>query len=431
MEVLQGEIRALPGVRRLAVGWIRRCLLVCRRCRDRLRQVLCHDCSGGHGYNYSTLYLRKTFAVANPTAWDKLLLELKRDDGVVVWINGRLALMDNVTQAELPFDATAISAIEDTEFAPFDLGSAASFLVAGTNVIAVQVLNASLSGSSDCFIDVRLTAPKPSASTTTPAPTVTPTVSRQPGKYEIEPVWESGVLPTFNANIKVPASAVKPGRTYRLRCRMKDDTGRWSHWSAPVQFVAGEPISAGILADLRLTELMYNPAPGADGTAGDEFEFIELKNIGDETLDLSSVSITSGVTFSFQGSDVTSLGSGAFVLVVRNRPAFLSRYGTTLSGRIAGQYSGKLSNNGEQVTIVDFWNGTLADLSYGDGSGWPLSADGAGHSLVPVDAAPSGRAGRIAARRRQLAGEHLSRRLARSGGPAADRRRGHQRIHGG
>ncbi len=35
---------------------------------------------------------------------------------------------------------------------------------------------------------------------------------------------------------------------------------------------------------------MYNPAAAASGDAtdNDEFEFIELKNIGDETLDLTT-----------------------------------------------------------------------------------------------------------------------------------------------
>jgi len=86
---------------------------------------------------------------------------------------------------------------------------------------------------------------------------------------------------------------------------MKDDSGRWSHWSDPNQFVAGDPLSAGIINDLRVTELMYNPAEPTAGevAAGfndnDDFEFIELKNTGDETLDLTYVSFTDGITFDF------------------------------------------------------------------------------------------------------------------------------------
>jgi len=180
---------------------------------------------------------------------------------------------------------------------------------------------------------------------------------------------------------------LRAGRTYRVRCRMKDSSGRWSHWSGPVQFVAGEALAAGLLADLRITEVMYHPAASGDDTDGDAFEFIELQNTGDETLDLSTVSFTDGVTFAFADSQVVSLGPGQFVLVVQNEAAFASRYGPSLSAQIAGEYEGRLANGGETVQLEDFWNGTLAAFSYSDGRGWPVAADGGGHSLVPEAAA--------------------------------------------
>jgi len=211
----------------------------------------------------------------------------------------------------------------------------------------------------------------------------------RPGKYEIDAVWESQEITDFNSNIQIPASAVKVDRTYRVRCRMKDNTGRWSHWSDPVQFIAGQPLSAGILENLRITEVMYNPAaqPAGNPTDNDEFEFIELKNIGEETLDLTFVSFVDGITFDFSNSSVTSLLPGEFVLVVRNEAAFKSCYGTDLSSKIAGEYSGKLSNNGENISLVDFWNGTIVEFEYNDGQGWPVSPDGGGHSLVALNSA--------------------------------------------
>jgi lamin tail-like protein/CotH protein len=336
--------------------------------------------------NYSTVYLRKSFDVAGVSTLDGLILELKYDDGINVWVNGHLVFQDNVEATDLPYDATSISAIEVVDFVSYDLGVPSELLVDGTNVVAIQLLNASLAGSSDCFVDVRLTGEKAEDTGDDETPT-TPQVYRgRPGKYEIDPVWESAELTEFNADVTVPAAVVRSGRTYRLRCCMQDTTGRWSHWSAPVQFVAGEAVAAGILADLRLTELMYNPAdaPAGDAAGNDEFEFIELQNVGDETLDLSTVSLTDGVTFDFAGSDVTTLGPGQFVLVVRSRDAFLARYGVALGNLIAGEYQGQLSNGGENVKLEDFWNGTIAEFEYSDGRGWPLAADGTGHSLVPL-----------------------------------------------
>ena len=67
-------------------------------------------------------------------------------------------------------------------------------------------------------------------------PQTKPTV---PGRYEITAVWESGELREFNEQLVLPAETVKTGHAYRVRVRMKDHTGRWSHWSPPVQFEVG------------------------------------------------------------------------------------------------------------------------------------------------------------------------------------------------
>ena len=222
-----------------------------------------------------------------------------------------------------------------------------------------------------------------------------------PRKYEIETVWESNDLTVFQAGVQIPGSAVEIGHSYRVRCKMKDTSGRWSHWSSPVKFIVGEPVAAHILDDLRITEVMYNPgdpdvSKGELDVDSDEFEFIELKNIGQEVLDLTYVSFVQGITFNFYGSSVTSLGPGQFVLVVRNKEAFESRYGTGLSGRIAGQYidyGTKLDNTGETVQLVDTWNGSIAQFTYSDDRGWPLPADGSGHSLVPLASALPGEPG--------------------------------------
>ncbi|MCL5282837.1 MAG: lamin tail domain-containing protein, partial [Planctomycetes bacterium] len=293
--------------------------------------------------SYTSIYLRKTFEVADLAAFDSLILEVQYDDGINLWINGKLAYRDNLAGENLPYTAVATTAIENLNFVQVDLGDPRTRLVEGTNVIAIQVLNSSRTDSSDCFIDVRLLGPK-SQGTGTAGSVALPTPGKGPGQYEIEAAWESDEIKTFTSDIKIPAAAVTPGRTYRVRGRMQDSTGRWSHWSNPVQFIAGEPLAAGILSDLRITEVMYNPPVLANGaTDNNEFEFIELKNIGDETLDLSGVSFDKGVIFSFAGSSIKTLGPGQFTLVVKNKQAFLSRYGSALSNLVAGEYQGKLA----------------------------------------------------------------------------------------
>ena len=70
-------------------------------------------------------------------------------------------------------------------------------------------------------------------------PGVPPFRPTGPHGYEIESEWESEVMSEFSSAITVPADAVTAGRTYRVRVRFMDDTGRWSHWSAPVELQVG------------------------------------------------------------------------------------------------------------------------------------------------------------------------------------------------
>ena len=197
---------------------------------------------------------------------------------------------------------------------------------------------------------------------------------------EYTPVWESGTLASFNNNIAIPASAVKPGHTYRARVRMQDSTGRWSHWSAPYQFTATVPDQvADLRRNLMISEIMYHPHDSED------YEFIELLNISkSQTLDLTEVSFTAGIDFDFAASPVTSLAPGERVLVVKNLPAFESRYGSSLPVAGTWEATDNLSNSGERLTL-SFGGAVIHDFIYDDAAPWPMAADGDGSSLMLID----------------------------------------------
>ncbi|MES2476219.1 MAG: lamin tail domain-containing protein [Verrucomicrobiota bacterium] len=55
-------------------------------------------------------------------------------------------------------------------------------------------------------------------------------------KYEVSGIWSSS---SSGTTMEIPAQEVKTGKTYRVRVRYMDATGRASHWSAPIQFVVG------------------------------------------------------------------------------------------------------------------------------------------------------------------------------------------------
>lgn len=336
---------------------------------------------------YCTLYFRMKFEVsaAELAAIDSLRFETFYDDGFKVWINEKLVVRDHAPGEEIPYNGdlrnySGYSYREDNSYQINEVANAQNFLTVGTNIIAVQIVNYDYTSSSDLFLDLKLTGVSDQT-----LPVSTYKIKKR--KFEIEPVWESGELTAFNDTVQIPPYALRSGRTYRARCRMKDTTGRWSHWSAPLEFTTADPIATGVLEDLRLTELMYNPTrPAGSSFDEDDFEFVEFKNIGEETLDLSTVQITDGVTFDFGSttSRIKVLAPGEFVLVVRNEKAFESRYGTALLSRVAGQYAGGLNNNSELIRVTDDWYGTVVSCTFSDGWGWPKAADGSGHSLVPL-----------------------------------------------
>jgi hypothetical protein len=203
----------------------------------------------------------------------------------------------------------------------------------------------------------------------------------RPNIYEIEGGFKSGELAAFDGAYQFPPLAVRVGRTYRARVRMKDAAGRWSHWSQPVEFQATAPNISDHLRDLRISEFMYHPPEPVGeerliSTNRDEFEYLELKNVGPTALDLRNVRFTKGIDFDFGGSGMETLEPGEYVLVVKNRAAFEVRYGAGLP--IAGEYpNDNLRNSGERLKLSFGAGTTIHDIDeYADKLPWPPGGDG-------------------------------------------------------
>jgi hypothetical protein len=147
-----------------------------------------------------------------------------------------------------------------------------------------------------------------------------------------------------------------------------------ANWSALVEALFNPPQD---LSKLALTEIMYHP-PDVGATNGDDFEFIELKNTGTNTLNLLGLTFE-GISFTWTAT--TLLGPGEFHVLVRNAAAFAVKYpGVT----IHGQYGGSLNNAGEQLTLAHTFGGNVFSITYDDAAPWPVTPDGYGFSLVPV-----------------------------------------------
>ena len=107
--------------------------------------------------NYSTVFLRRSFELPNPNAVVALEASIIYDDGFALWINGVLVASQNDAMPPAA-DALATASHEAREFETFELPNPDGYLVAGTNVVAVQVFNRTLS-SSDAYFDMDLVDP--------------------------------------------------------------------------------------------------------------------------------------------------------------------------------------------------------------------------------------------------------------------------------
>jgi hypothetical protein len=147
-----------------------------------------------------------------------------------------------------------------------------------------------------------------------------------------------------------------------------------------------------VVASLRITEINYNPAPltASESAAGfldkDDFEFIELSNIGSQTISLQNVQFVQsgpdneGVVFDFAMGDITQLAPGERLVVVENLDAATFRYGANLP--VAGQWSGGLNNGSELITLLNH-GVVLQQFRYEDS--WHPQTDGEGRTLQIIN----------------------------------------------
>ena len=128
--------------------------------------------------------------------------------------------------------------------------------------------------------------------------------------------------------------------------------------------------------NLRITEIMYHPQETGDPNDPNE-EFIEIRNIGAETINLNMVSFTEGIHFTFANM---TLAPGEYAVLTCDQDAFEYKYpGISL----AGVYTGKLDNAGERIRLQDATGQTVLDFEYKDG--WCENTDGEGYSLTIND----------------------------------------------
>ncbi len=88
----------------------------------------------------TTYYFRRSFNVPNPALLDQLVIQLQRDDGAVVYVNGNEVLRSNMPEGPIANSTAALSLVEGLDEQQFFIYNlAAGGLLPGSNLIAVEL----------------------------------------------------------------------------------------------------------------------------------------------------------------------------------------------------------------------------------------------------------------------------------------------------
>lgn len=264
--------------------------------------------------NYSTLFLRREFQVAQPDAVVELHATVDYDDGFLIWINGEEVARVNVagsTGDPVTHDQFSAGGHESGTPEEFTLPNPGSYLVAGTNVLAVQVFNTSIT-SSDLRLEIRLFDPfgpdlaPPVLAGLVPAAGAT---IRRLSRVEVR--FDEAVVGVDAADLLVAGSAA---------------TGISGSGAGPYTFTFSEPPQGEVLvewaaghgitdtaeaanafaggswsyvldpdapeADLVITEFVARNADSLADSDGDSSDWVEIVNRGLTDVDLHGWSLT-------------------------------------------------------------------------------------------------------------------------------------------
>lgn len=294
-----------------------------------------------------TTYFRRNFEISDTSSVHELKLLLRADAGVVAYLNGMEILHESNLLGTVTYDTIPTSDTSDGnegDLTPYLIDP--ELLVNGTNVIAVELHNSPF--SSDLIFDLQLDA--------------------QMTQDDHFPVAING--PTT------------------VKARTLVD-GVWSPLTEASFTLETVPADS---TNMAVVEMLYNPAGAninemnAGFDDGDDFEFLRLQNTSSDSIDLSDVRFVDGVEFDFANVALSVLAPNGVALIVKDQDAFRERYGAIYDHLIAGEYSGKLSNEGENIRIIGSADTIIHEFEYTTTAPWPDLSALDGHSIQIIDA---------------------------------------------
>jgi hypothetical protein len=130
---------------------------------------------------------------------------------------------------------------------------------------------------------------------------------------------------------------------------------------------------------LVITKIMYHPDSTMLFPGSESQEFIEIKNTGTQTVDLTGVYF-SGTGFVYQFPPYSEIFPNSTRIIAGDAEVFTAKYGFPPFG----QFTRSLSNSGERLVLSDGYGNVIDSVYYHDRAPWP-DADGNGYYLELAD----------------------------------------------
>ena len=135
--------------------------------------------------------------------------------------------------------------------------------------------------------------------------------------------------------------------------------------------LAGSPARAEPADSIIINEIHYDPPDAARAE-----EFVELHNPGGGAVDLSGWFLSGGIRHAFP--EGASIGPGGFLVVAEDPEDFQAKFGFPPD---YGPYEGRLSNEGERLSLRDRRGNLVDEVEWRVGFPWPLASAGRGSSM--------------------------------------------------
>ena len=161
-------------------------------------------------------------------------------------------------------------------------------------------------------------------------------------------------------------------------------------WHRLMEPTLGDDNAVPLVSEVGINEIMYHPIQG-----GDDRQYLELHNCGTNPVSLAGWKLGGGIGYTFPAG--ASIPAHGYLVVGRSAETLRSIYPQLNAGNTFGNFSGRLSGNGERITLskpdstasggaTNMIDIVVDEVTYGTGGRWGRWSDGGGSSLELIDA---------------------------------------------